>query len=84
MALQSDSSEMQYMTLLYLKLHTYLIWITYLKGTYTILIFPYKWAESGTSQIHVDEHKVAINLIGSNTFIPGEKGCNGRFEQPHT
>ena len=36
-----------------------------------------------TSQLHIDEHKVAINLTGSNTFIPGEKRYNGGVQQPH-
>ena len=30
-----------------------------------------------------DEHRIAIGLIGSKTFTPGEKGENGGFEQPH-
>ena len=33
--------------------------------------------------LHIDEHKVANNLIGSNTFIPGGKRYNGGVKQPH-
>ena len=34
-------------------------------------------------KLHIDEHKVANNLVGSNTFVPGEKRYNGVVEQPH-
>ena len=30
-----------------------------------------------------DEHRIATSLMIFNTFIPGEKGENGGFEQPH-
>ena len=32
--------------------------------------------------LHTDEHEIATSLMIFNTFIPGEKGDNGGFEQP--
>jgi len=70
MALQSDSNEMQYMTLLYLKFHTYLN-LNYMTQWYMYTLDNYIWMNiSDTSH---DEYKVATHLIGSSTFIPGEK-----------